>query len=240
MNDDEYLKLLISAQNENVKKVCLKNWDTFCLECDSEKLENIKKINENDTTIQVLAGNGKTFFVYGCTIWLVSRGLVSLSEILFLSFTNTAKNETFNRLIDKIGMFASSLISSYTVHSFALGLVNLKNKNKNTRLYAPFSSKEIKDILQEFKEIKDISEIVALIYGSEVLKENLPKKELEILRKYDQLKRYKHTQMTVDCKEYEHYDFISYDEIIIKAIILLKDGGFGDLTKFKFIFFDEG
>ena len=237
IGDEEYLKSLVLHQNSLIKRVCLSNWSAFENECETEKLFAVKSCGKVDMTVQAIAGNGKTYFIFGGTMQMVAFDDINLSDIIYLSFTNSAKNESFNRLEKKFGYFASCLINAYTIHSFALGLVNLERKNKKKPL-APFSEKEISDIVDEMGKIEH-ERILDLYFRKFIEKDTLTNVEDQILKKYTKLKKEKQKILNESFTDTEVFKFVSFDEILLKAIFLIKKTGC-KFRKFKHIFVDEG
>lgn len=240
---------LTTYQNSILQTVAKQNRELLLEECDEEKLNAIKLPENKDCTVQAIAGCGKTYFVYGRTIFLMSNGSLTLPDILYLSFTNTACNETQQRLKLKLGQASFSFVNSFTIHSFCLGIMNMyvdicnkKTLNK-TKPFAPFGEIESTEILnlmmESEKNIKNLQMIIDLIYLKDVCKKELSKKETETLLQFEKLCSLKECELGKKDTKCKGFKFLTYSEIIIGGIKCLMQSDF-KLKKYKHIFVDEG
>ena len=193
--------------------------------------------------MQAILGTGKTFFVFTSTCYNVAGGLCEFSEVLFISYTNSAKEETLHRIENDLGSSALSLCHSFTIHSFALLIVNTYRDFKKLKLVAPLDGKETESMINEIAGVSRLDDIVEIIYKKQIIKEELNLKEKEMLAQYEIAKNEKELQIVNSLSKNDpnigKFTFASFDEILILAIDTLDRVDF-DFIKFKYIYVDEG
>ncbi len=221
----------------------------FLLDLNKEKQEIVKA----DGNILIVAnpGTGKTRLLAYKFVWLLKKGLKP-EEILCLTFTNKAKKELEDRIIDliqnqKIQIDLSSL-NIHTFHSYTLDFLEEDEiVSSNLLRYSIYKYLKEKEILNYSDEylietiVPKMENLLRYIKNFGILPEKIDvNKAKKFLESNDKITKEELDKFAEDFLEiYKHYEKIKAKKGIDYADMIISFLNLKNPSKFKYVLVDE-